>query len=225
MGKIEINGFPHVRLAFSQLSEEKMRVNAFSFFEKMNERRTVRAVDSRMVPEEILENIIRTAATAPSGAHKQPWTFCLISDPEIKKQIRIAAEEEERISYTERMPEDWKQDLKPLATDWQKPFLEEAPYLIAVFKQSYGLENGIKSQHYYVNESVGIACGMLITAIHLAGLVTVTHTPSPMNFLSKILGRPENERPYLLLPVGYPKEEAFVPDLERKPLHEVLKKY
>lgn len=202
-----------------------MRVNAFSFFEKMNERRTVRAVDSRMVPEEILENIIRTAATAPSGAHKQPWTFCLISDPEIKKQIRIAAEEEERISYTERMPEDWKQDLKPLATDWQKPFLEEAPYLIAVFKQSYGLENGIKSQHYYVNESVGIACGMLITAIHLAGLVTVTHTPSPMNFLSKILGRPENERPYLLLPVGYPKEEAFVPDLERKPLHEVLKKY
>lgn len=225
MEKIEINGFPHVRLAFSQLSEEKMRVNAFSFFEKMNERRTVRAVDSRMVPEEILENIIRTAATAPSGAHKQPWTFCLISDPEIKKQIRIAAEEEERISYTERMPEDWKQDLKPLATDWQKPFLEEAPYLIAVFKQSYGLENGIKSQHYYVNESVGIACGMLITAIHLAGLVTVTHTPSPMNFLSKILGRPENERPYLLLPVGYPKEEAFVPDLERKPLHEVLKKY
>lgn len=225
MDKIEINGFPHVRLAFNQLPEDEMRVNAFSFFEKMNERRTVRAIDSRMVPEEILENIIRTAATAPSGAHKQPWTFCLISDPEIKKQIRIAAEEEERISYSERMPEDWKQDLKPLATDWQKQFLEEAPYLIVVFKQSYGLENGMKSQHYYVNESVGIACGMLITAIHLAGLVTVTHTPSPMNFLSKILGRPENERPYLLLPVGYPKEEAFVPDLERKPLHAVLKKY
>lgn len=225
MEKIEINGFPHVRLAFNQLSENEMRVNALSFFEKMNERRTVRAIDSRMVPEEILENIIRTAATAPSGAHKQPWTFCLISDPEIKRQIRKGAEEEERISYAERMPEEWKQDLKPLATDWQKPFLEEAPYLIAVFKQSYGLENGIKSQHYYVNESVGIACGMLITAIHLAGLVTVTHTPSPMNFLSKILGRPENERPYLLLPVGYPKEDAFVPDLERKPLHEVLKKY
>ena len=225
MDKIEINGFPHVRLAFNRLSEDEMRVNAFSFFEKMNERRTVRAIDSRMVPEEILENIIRTAATAPSGAHKQPWTFCLISDPEIKKQIRIGAEEEERISYSERMPEDWKQDLKPLATDWQKPFLEESPYLIAVFKQSYGLENGIKSQHYYVNESVGIACGMLITAIHLAGLVTVTHTPSPINFLGKILGRPENERPYLLLPIGYPKKDAFVPDLERKPLHEVLKKY
>lgn len=225
MEKKEINGFPHVRLAFNRLSEDEMRVNAFSFFEKMNERRTVRAIDSRMVPEEILENIIHTAATAPSGAHKQPWTFCLISDPEIKKQIRIGAEEEERISYSERMPEDWKQDLKPLATDWQKPFLEEAPYLIAVFKQSYGLENGIKSQHYYVNESVGIACGMLITAIHLAGLVTVTHTPSPMNFLSKILGRPENDRPYLLLPVGYPKEDAFVPDLNRKPLNEVLKKY
>lgn len=225
MEKIEINGFPHVRLPFNQLTEDEMRVNAFSFFEKMNKRRTVRAIDSRMVPEEIIENIIRTAATAPSGAHKQPWTFCMISDPEIKKQIRIAAEEEERISYSERMPEDWKQDLKPLATDWQKPFLEEAPYLIAVFKQSYGLENGVKSQHYYVNESVGIACGMLISAIHLAGLVTVTHTPSPMNFLSKILGRPENERPYLLLPVGYPKEDAYVPDLERKPLHEVLKKY
>lgn len=225
MEKIEINGFPHVRLPFNQLTEDEMRVNAFSFFEKMNKRRTVRAIDSRMVSEEIIENIIRTAATAPSGAHKQPWTFCMISDPEIKKQIRIAAEEEERISYSERMPEDWKQDLKPLATDWQKPFLEEAPYLIAVFKQSYGLENGVKSQHYYVNESVGIACGMLISAIHLAGLVTVTHTPSPMNFLSKILGRPENERPYLLLPVGYPKEDAYVPDLERKPLHEVLKKY
>lgn len=225
MEKIEINGFPHVRLPFNQLTEDEMRVNAFSFFEKMNKRRTVRAIDSRMVPEEIIENIIRTAATAPSGAHKQPWTFCMISDPEIKKQIRIAAEEEERISYSERMPEDWKQDLKPLATDWQKPFLEEAPYLIAVFKQSYGLENGVKSQHYYVNESVGIACGMLISAIHLAGLVTVTHTPSPMNFLSKLLGRPENERPYLLLPVGYPKKNAFVPDLERKPLHEVLKKY
>lgn len=225
MEKIEINGFPHVRLPFNQLTEDEMRVNAFSFFEKMNKRRTVRAIDSRMVPEEIIENIIRTAATAPSGAHKQPWTFCLISDPEIKKQIRIAAEEEERISYSERMPEDWKQDLKPLATDWQKPFLEEAPYLIAVFKQSYGLENGVKSQHYYVNESVGIACGMLISAIHLAGLVTVTHTPSPMNFLGKILGRPENERPYLLLPVGYPKEDAFVPDLDRKPLQEVLKKY
>lgn len=225
MEKIEINGFPHVRLPFNQLTEDEMRVNAFSFFEKMNKRRTVRSIDSRMVPEEIIENIIRTAATAPSGAHKQPWTFCLISDPEIKKQIRVAAEEEERISYSERMPEDWKQDLKPLATDWQKPFLEEAPYLIAVFKQSYGLENGVKSQHYYVNESVGIACGMLITAIHLAGLVTVTHTPSPMNFLGKILGRPENERPYLLLPVGYPKEDAFVPDLDRKPLQEVLKKY
>lgn len=225
MEKKEINGFPHVRLAFTQMSEDEMRTKAAYFYEKMNERRTVRAIDSRRVPEEILENIIRTAATAPSGAHKQPWTFCLISDPEIKKQIREAAEEEERISYTERMPEEWKQDLKRLATDWQKPFLEEAPYLIAVFKQSYGLENGIKSQHYYVNESVGIACGILITAIHLAGLVTVTHTPSPMNFLSKILARPENERPYLLLPVGYPKHDTFVPDLDRKPLDKVLKKY
>jgi nitroreductase len=123
------------------------------------------------------------------------------------------------------MPEEWKQDLKPLATNWEKPFLEEAPYLIVVFKQSYGWEDGKKSQHYYVSESVGIACGILITAIHLSGLVTVTHTPSPMNFLSKLLRRPENERPYLLLPVGYPKKETYVPDLSRKPLDEVLKKY
>lgn len=191
----------------------------------MNQRRTVREFDSRSIPLDVMENIIRTAGTAPSGAHKQPWTFCLISDPEMKKQIRIAAEEEEKISYTSRMPESWKDDLAPLGTDWEKPFLEIAPYLIVVFKQSYGMQDGEKVQHYYVNESVGIACGFLIAAIHQAGLVTVTHTPSPMNFLSDILQRPKHEKPFLLLPVGYPAKEAYVPDIERKQLEEILIRY
>ena len=191
----------------------------------MNQRRTVREFDSRNIPLDVMENIIQTAGTAPSGAHKQPWTFCLISDPEMKKQIRIAAEEEEKISYTSRMPESWKDDLAPLGTDWEKPFLEIAPYLIVVFKQSYGMLNGEKIQHYYVNESVGIACGFLIAAIHQAGLVTVTHTPSPMNFLSDILQRPKHEKPFLLLPVGYPAKETFVPDIERKQLEEILIRY
>lgn len=191
----------------------------------MNQRRTVREFDSRSIPLDVMENIIQTAGTAPSGAHKQPWTFCLISDPEMKKQIRIAAEEEEKISYTSRMPESWKNDLAPLGTDWEKPFLEIAPYLIVVFKQSYGMQDGEKVQHYYVNESVGIACGFLIAAIHQAGLVTVTHTPSPMNFLSDILQRPKHEKPFLLLPVGYPAKEAYVPDIERKQLEEILIRY
>lgn len=191
----------------------------------MDQRRTVREFDTKPVPLEVMENIILTASTAPSGAHKQPWTFCLISDPEIKKKIRETAEEEEKISYSHRMPEDWKNDLKPLGTDWEKPFLEDAPYLIVVFKQSYGIQNGEKVQHYYVQESVGIACGFLIAAIHHAGLVTVTHTPSPMNFLGKILNRPENEKPFLLLPVGYPKTETYVPDIHRKNLEEILVRY
>jgi nitroreductase len=173
----------------------------------------------------VIENIIRTAGTAPSGAHKQPWIFCLISDPAIKREIRQAAEAEEKISYSQRMPDDWKNDLKPLGTDWEKPFLEEAPYLIVVFKQSYGFDAGEKVQHYYVSESVGIACGLLIAAIHLAGLVTVTHTPSPMDFLSKLLSRPVNEKPFLLLPVGYPKSESYVPDIKRKKLEELVEKY
>ena len=191
----------------------------------MNQRRTVREFDSRNISLNVMENIIRTAGTAPSGAHKQPWTFCLISDPEMKKQIRIAAEEEEKISYTSRMPESWKDDLAQLGTDWEKPFLEIAPYLIVVFKQSYGMQDGEKIQHYYVNESVGIACGFLIAAIHQAGLVTVTHTPSPMNFLSDILQRPKHEKPFLLLPVGYPAKETYVPDIERKQLEEILIRY
>lgn len=225
MEKKNIHGFSHLRYRSETLEEQEMEKVSHEFFQKMNSRRTIREFDSKPVPKDILETIIKTAGTAPSGANKQPWTFYLISDPLIKKQIRDGAEEEEKISYSKRMSEEWKNDLKPLATDWQKPFLEDAPFLIVVFKQIYGWDRDQQIQHYYVNESVGIACGMLITAIHLAGLVTVTHTPSPMNFLGKILNRPENERPYLLLPVGYPREETYVPDLQRKSLDEVLVRY
>ncbi|WP_057938937.1 nitroreductase family protein [Algoriphagus resistens] len=225
MEKKIIGGFRHVRYEQTQINPEEMILRSERFYAEMDNRRTVREFDTRPIPIEVLENIILTASTAPSGAHKQPWTFCLVSDSRIKKKIRDAAEEEEKISYSTRMPETWKSDLKPLGTSWEKPFLEDAPYLIVVFKQSYGLENGEKVQHYYVSESVGIACGFLIAAIHQAGLVAVTHTPSPMNFLSEILQRPFNEKPYLLIPVGYPKAETYVPDIHRKPLEEVLKKF
>jgi nitroreductase len=225
MEKKVIEGFEHVRYERPQLSLEEMALRSEQFYQEMDLRRTVREFDTSPVPIEILENIILTASTAPSGAHKQPWTFCLISDPGIKKKIRDAAEEEEKISYSSRMPDNWKSDLKPLGTTWEKPFLEEAPYLIVVFKQSYGMEKGEKVQHYYVNESVGIACGFLIAAIHHAGLIAVTHTPSPMNFLSEILERPFNEKPYLLIPVGYPKSETYVPDIKRKSLYEIIKKF
>ncbi|WP_026946421.1 nitroreductase family protein [Algoriphagus marincola] len=225
MEKKIINGFPHLKYDHQEYAEEELIQRSDEFYRMMNRRRTIREFDDRDVPREVLEKIILTAGTAPSGAHKQPWTFCLISDPKIKEKIRIEAEKEERISYESRMTETWKSDLKPLGTDWEKPFLEIAPYLIVVFKQSYGMEGDEKIQHYYVNESVGIACGFLIAAIHQAGLVTVTHTPSPMNFLSDILNRPKHEKPYLLLPVGYPKKETFVPDIHRKKLEEILISY
>ncbi len=163
------------------------------------------------------------AASAPSGANKQPWTFCAISNPEVKRQIRIAAEQEEKESYEGRMSPEWLEDLAPLGTDWHKPFLEIAPWLIVVFRKPFDYQsNGSKRQNYYVQESVGIACGFLIAAIHAAGLVTLTHTPSPMNFLQKILDRPDNERPFLLLPVGYPAPDAMVPDIQKKGTDEVL---
>jgi nitroreductase len=225
MEKKQIKDFTHIRYQRPLPTEAELIKNSEEFYEAMNSRRTVRDFDSRPVPVEVVENIIRTAGTAPSGAHKQPWTFCLVSDPVLKTKIRQAAEAEEKLSYTQRMPEEWKNDLKPLGTDWQKPFLEEAPYLIVVFKQIFGIENGEKVQHYYVSESVGIACGLLIAAIHQAGLVTVTHTPSPMNFLSEVLNRPAHEKPYLLLPIGYPKQETYVPDIERKTLEKILVKY
>ena len=225
MDKKIIEGFEHIRYKGLCINSEDAIERSEKFLLEMDQRRTVREFDTRPVPLKVLENIILTASSAPSGAHKQPWTFCLISDPAIKKKIRSGAEEEEKISYASRMPDQWKSDLKPLGTTWEKPFLEDAPYLIVVFKQSYGLENGEKIQHYYVNESVGIACGFLIAAIHQAGLVAVTHTPSPMNFLSEILERPFNEKPYLLIPVGYPKDETYVPDIKRKALAQIIKKF
>ena len=198
---------------------------AESFYQLMDLRRSVRDFSEKEVPLEVIEKIVLTASTAPSGAHKQPWTFCVVRNPEIKKQIRIAAEAEEKEFYDRKISEQWRDDLLPLATTWEKPFLEIAPYLIVVFKKSHEDLNNTKATNYYINESVGIACGMLITAIHNAGLVTLTHTPQPMKFLAKILDRPSNEKPFLLLPVGFPAEDAHVPLLERKELDEVMKLY
>jgi len=189
------------------------------FLEQMERRRSVREISGRPVDKEIIRNIIQAASTAPSGANKQPWTFCSISNAELKHEIRAAAEKEEQINYSSRMSEEWLSDLKQFGTNWQKPFLETAPWLIVVFSKSYDLDShGNKSNNYYVKESVGLACGLLITAIHHAGLCALTHTPSPMDFLSKILKRPRNERPFLLIPVGYPADDCSVPDIKRKSL-------
>ncbi len=202
-------------------SGEETARRSRAFYEYMDRRRSIRFFSDKPVPREVIENIIRTASTAPSGAHKQPWTFCTVSDPAIKSQIRLEAEKEEYESYHGRMSEEWLKDLEPLGTDWHKPFLEIAPWLIVVFKKAYEMAGGEKQKCYYVNESVGIASGFLLAAIHHAGLVSLTHTPSPMNFLQKILDRPENERPFLLIPVGYPAADAVVPDLRRKQLEQV----
>ena len=216
-----INGYPHVEHLHDFKSAEEVSKSAKDFYDWYETRRTIREISSKEVAKSVIEDLILTASTAPSGAHKQPWTFCAISDSNLKKEIRIAAEKEEYETYHNRMSDRWKKDLEPIGTDWHKPFLEEAPWLIIVFKKVYEHLEGEKHNNYYVNESVGIACGFLISAIHKAGLVTLTHTPSPMNFLKNILKRPENERPFLLLPVGHPKKEVYVPDLERKPLSEV----
>ncbi|WP_296620689.1 nitroreductase family protein [Marivirga sp.] len=220
-----INGHPHIQLTHDNPDIDILRLRSEDFYLSMNKRRSVRDFSSQNIPKEVIENIIKTAATAPSGAHKQPWTFCIISNPDIKKKIRAAAEKEEFESYQSRMSEQWLKDLEPIGTDWRKPFLETVPYIIVVFKKIYDEEEGQKKTNYYVNESVGIACGFLISAIHQAGLATLTHTPSPMNFLSEILERPKNERPYLLLPLGYPAEETYVPKLKRKDLDEMAKFY
>jgi nitroreductase len=187
-------------------------------------RRSVRDFSDEPVPLDVVRRCIETAAQAPSGANKQPWTFVLVTDPELKRRIREGAEAEERAFYAGRASERWLADLEPLGTDAKKPFLETAPALIAVFAQRHGPEDagGEPARHYYVAESVGIACGFLIAALHHAGLATLTHTPSPMKFLGQILERPDNERPYLLLPVGYPAPDCEVPDIERKPLDTVL---
>lgn len=221
-----INGFPFVKYSRDEYEIPEMTERAVSFTKWMDSRRTCRDFSEKPVPRQVIEEIILTASTAPSGAHKQPWTFCVVSDSTIKGKIRVEAEKEEYESYHGRMPEDWKKDLLPLQTDWKKEFLEIAPYLIIVFKKSYDFdESGKKTNTYYANESCGLACGFLLAAIHNAGLVALTHTPSPMNFLSKILNRPVNEKPYLLIPVGYAAEECWVPDIKRKGLEEISSWY
>jgi nitroreductase len=207
-------------LAMVRLSEEEMIARARKFREELATRRSVREFSDEPVPEEVIVEAIRAAASAPSGANKQPWTFVLVTDREIKRKIREAAEEEERAFYGGRAPERWLEDLRPFGTGPEKPFLETAPALIVLFAQKHGGEAG--SRNYYVNESVGIACGFLIAALHHAGLATLTHTPSPMGFLAEILGRPDYERAYVLMPVGYPAPGCLVPDIEKKPLAEVL---
>lgn len=196
---------------------------ARGFFEEMDRRRSVRFFSDEPVPRELIELAIKTASTAPSGAHKQPWTFVITGSPDIKRQLREAAEEEERVNYEGgRLPHHWREDLEPLGTDWHKPFLTLCPWLLAVFARQYRKSEGGVERHYYVQESVGMAVGLLLAALHHSGLATLTHTPSPMGFLRNILGRPENERPYVLIALGYPESGCQVPDLERKPLEEIL---
>jgi nitroreductase len=205
-----------------RLTDDERRQQLHWMHETFLRRRSIREFSDRPVAREAIELILRIAGTAPSGANKQPWQFVVVTDPAVKRQIREAAEREERENYEHRMSEAWKSDLAPLGTDWHKPFLEIAPALIVVFSKPTDIVDGVHRKNYYVKESVGIACGFLIAAIHIAGLVTLTHTPSPMDFLGRILGRPENEKPYLLLPVGYPAEGAMVPDIQKKPLEEYL---
>jgi len=212
-----------VPLDFDTYDIEEMRERAASFYEEMNQRRSVRDFSDRPVPRELIKYAIRTAGTAPSGAHRQPWTFAAIDDSDLKREIRLAVEEEEKKNYRERMTDEWLEALHPIGTDWQKPFLETVPWIVVCFAQSYGVdEEGERVKHYYVQESVGIACGLFVASLHRMGLATLTHTPAPMRFLTDILERPQNERPFILFPIGFPADEANVPDLERKPLDEIV---
>lgn len=204
-------------------SDEEMLKRSKEFYEIMKQRRTIREFSDKPVSREVIENCIATAGTAPNGANMQPWHFVVVGDNDMKKKIREAAEEEEKIFYTGRAPKEWLDALAPLGTDEYKPFLEKAPYLIVIFSKRYDvLPDGRQVKNYYTSESVGIATGMLITAIHNAGLVSLTHTPSPMSFLNDILKRPAHEKPYLILVVGHPAENAKVPDIHKKPLKEIL---
>ncbi len=204
-----------------RMSADEGLARGQALLEELDQRRSVRLFSDEPVPQELIATAIRTASTAPSGAHQQPWTFVAVSNPEIKRQIRIAAEEEERRSYENRMSEEWLEALAPLGTGWHKPFLETVPWIVVVFAQHWGRDGDRRRKHYYVKESVGIACGMFIASLHTMGLATLTHTPSPMGFLSRILERPDNEKPYILFPIGYPAAETTVPDLRRKNLDQV----
>ena len=207
---------------YSRYNTEEMRTRSNDFYELIKKRRSVRSFSSKKVPIDILDKCIKSAGTAPNGANKQPWHFVVVTDPVIKKKLRIAAENEEHLFYNGRATQEWLQDLEAFQTTEKKPFLEEAPALIAIFSTSYAQkDDGTKEKHYYVKESVGIATGILITALHNAGLATLTHTPSPMGFLNKVLGRPSNEKAFLLLVCGFPKKDVKVPDIQKKPLDEI----
>jgi iodotyrosine deiodinase len=213
---MESTEIPHIPYAHARLSTEDMQQRSTEDYTLLMQRRSVRQFSSEPIPMDVLRTVLATASSAPSGAHKQPWTFCLVTNPDLRRTIRLAAEKEEHLNYGGRMSDEWLKDLEPLRTNASKPFLEEAPALVVLFKQTYGLQENQRSLHYYVNESVGIAAGFFISSLHRAGLCTLTHTPSPMNFLEKLLHRPPNEKAYLLMPVGYPAADAMVPKLERK---------
>jgi nitroreductase len=215
--------YPFIPYQLPPLPEDQMIERGRDFYQQMAHRRSVRDFSPRPVPRDCIELAIRIACTAPSGANRQPWRFVAISDPATKRKIREAAETEERQSYEGgRMPAEWREALAPLGTDWHKPFLEIAPWIVIVFEETFQIDaNGARLKSYYAKESVGIACGLFVVAVHLMGLATLTHTPSPMGFLNEIVGRPDNERPFILFPVGYPAEDAQVPDIKRKSLDEV----
>ena len=210
------------KLQFQKITFEEMDYNANQFFQKVSSRRSVRDFSKDNFPIEIIKNCIKSASTAPSGANKQPWHFVIVKDSKIKRKIRKAAEIEEKEFYGGRASQEWLDDLNQFGTDWKKPFLEEAPYLIVVFSKKFDInDDGTNTKNYYVSESVGIASGLLLTALHNAGLVTLTHTPSPMSFLSEILNRPPSDKPYLIIPVGFPSENAEVPNIKKKTFKEI----
>jgi len=219
------HAYDFIEYDYNKVDRKEMADRSSTFKSLIQKRRSIRDYSPEEVSLEAIRNAIMTACSAPSGANKQPWNFCLISNSILKAKIRKSAEEEERKSYEKRMSDQWLNDLRPLGTDHNKPFLEEAPYLIVVFKKPYEIVDGKQVPNYYVNESVGIAAGILIAALQNAGLATLTHTPSPMNFLKELLNRPDNERAYLLLPVGYPKKNAKVPCIKRKRKEEVITEY
>jgi iodotyrosine deiodinase len=214
--------FQPVALRFERVGLEEARSRSRRFLELMRKRRSVRHFSPEPVPFELIENALLTAATAPSGANQQPWMFIVVADPDVKARIRAAAEHEEKLLYEERASEEYLEAIEPIGTDWIKPHITDAPYLIVVLEQPWSYRpDGSKRKHYYVHESVGIAVGLLLASLHTAGLATLTHSPAPMGFLKELLGRPDNERPILLIPVGYPAADATVPELRKKRLSEI----
>lgn len=223
---MSIKRFPFISYVQESVNDSEMIERSRAFYQKIDQRRSVRDFSDTPVPKEVMENIIMAASTAPSGAHKQPWTFCLISNAALKSKLRALAEEEEKKSYSGRMSDEWLEDLAPLGTDWVKEFIDVAPWIVVIMKRAYEINaDGTKKNNYYVSESVGLAAGFFLLAVQNAGLVALTHTPSPMNFISKVLNRPENERPFLLIPVGHPSKNAEVPSLTRKSIDQVIHYY